>query len=94
MPVTLDSLKAHLNITTSDDDALIADKLAAAQDWVAGYTGIPSDATSTPPAVDEAVRRIAADLYENREASVIGATAANLPFGALDLLEPYRAWAF
>jgi len=32
-------LKAHLNITTDSDDALLADKIAAAEGWIAAYTG-------------------------------------------------------
>lgn len=94
MTVSLASLKAHLNITTDIEDAMLAEKLAAAAEWVAGYTAIPLDATDTPTPVNEAVRQIAAQMYENREVSLIGSTAQSLPFGALDLLEPYRAWVF
>lgn len=91
--VTLADLKAHLRITVDDDDAVIAAKLAAATDWVANYTGI-ADAESFPPAANEAVRRIAADLYENREASIVGISAQTLPFGVLDLLVNERRWVF
>lgn len=92
--VTLDSLKAHLNVTTDVDDALIGEKLAAAAEWVSKFTAIPADATDIPAPVDEAVRQLAAHLYENREASLVGVTAQSLPFGMLDLLDPYRAWVF
>ena len=92
--VTLANLKAHLNVTIDDDDALIADKLAAAADWVAKYTGIPADSDNIPPSVNEAVRQLAAHLYENREATLVGVTAQSLPFGFLDLLIHERAWAF
>jgi uncharacterized phage protein (predicted DNA packaging) len=92
MSVTLQSLKAHLNLTTNDDDALLTDKLAAATEWTSKFTGIPADAADAPAPVNEAVRQLAAHLYENREASLIGVTAQSLPFGFLDLLEPYRAW--
>ncbi|MFZ5678494.1 MAG: head-tail connector protein [Pseudomonadota bacterium] len=94
MAVTVDNLKAHLNLTSDADDALLADKLAAALEWVAKYTGIPSDDANLPPPVREATLRLAADLYENREASLIGVTAQALPFGMLDMLEPYREWVF
>ena len=94
MTITIANLKAHLNITTDDDDDLLADKIAAASEWVAGYTGIPSDSSDMPAAVLEATRQLAAHLYENREASLIGVQAEALPFGLLTLLEPYRAWAF
>lgn len=93
MAISLESLKAHLNVTTDADDALLTDKLAAASEWVASYTGAPiSD--DTPAPVNEAIRQIAAHLYENREASLIGVTAEILPFGALTLLGPFRAWSF
>jgi uncharacterized phage protein (predicted DNA packaging) len=94
MSISLASLKAHLNITTDDDDALLAEKLAAATAWVASYTGSPSETGDSPAPVDEAIRQLSAHLYENREASLVGVTAQSLPFGFLDLLEPYRAWVF
>lgn len=47
-----------------------------------------------PPPVAEAVRQLAAHLFENREASIVGVTASEIPFGVFDLLTPYRAWGF
>ncbi len=88
MTISLDDMKAHLRVTISDDDVIIADKLATAAEWISKYTGIPSDST-TPAPVNEAVRQLAAHLYANREASLVGATAQSLPFGVLDLLYPY-----
>ena len=92
--ITLDDIKAHLNVTTNADDALITEKLDAAADWVAKYTGIPADSTDIPPSVNEAVRQLTAHLYENREASLVGVTAQQLPFGFLDLLVNERQWVF
>lgn len=92
--ITLQSLKAHLNVIDDHDDLLIGEKLAAASQWVAGYTAIPVDSTNIPAPVLEAVRQLAAHLYANREASLVGITAQALPFGMLDLLDPYRAWVF
>lgn len=88
MTISLEDMKAHLRVTISDDDVIIADKLATAAEWIAKYTGIPSDST-TPGPVNEAVRQLTAHLYANREASLVGATAQSLPFGVLDLLTPY-----
>jgi uncharacterized phage protein (predicted DNA packaging) len=86
-------MKAHLNVTTDADDSLIASKLASATEWVAIYTG--AEVTDDAPApVVEAIKQLAAHLYQNRESSLVGVTAQVLPFGMLDLLEPYRAWAF
>jgi Phage gp6-like head-tail connector protein len=92
--VSLSDLKAHLNVTISADDALLVDKLAAAKAWVASYTASDVDADGTPAPVNEAIRQLAAHLYANREATLVGVTAQCLPFGFLDLLINYRAFAF
>lgn len=91
--VTLESMKAHLRITETDEDALIAEKIAVASDWVSKYTGIPVDSPDVPPMVAEAVRQLAAQLYAVREASLIGVSTQIMPFGMLDLLDPYKKWA-
>jgi len=92
--VTLDDLKSHLNVTFDSDNDLISGKLAAAKEWVGACTGGSADAADTPEPVNEAVRQLAAHLYANREATMVGVTAQELPFGFLDLLGPYRAWSF
>jgi uncharacterized phage protein (predicted DNA packaging) len=94
MTVSLANLKAHLNITADDDDDLLQDKIDAASEWIARYTGVPMDAPDTPAPFDEATRQLASHLFENREATLVGVTAQALPFGFLDLLNPYREWAF
>lgn len=95
MAITLDQAKAHLNLGSIDaDDALLADKLAAAKAWVGAYTASNVDADGTPAPVNEAVLQMTAHLYQNREASLVGVTAQELPFGFLDLLAPYRAFCF
>lgn len=92
--ISLDDIKAHLNVTTDIDDELIRAKLAAATAWVSAYTGIAADAAEIPASVLEAVRQIAAHLYQNRELAVVGISAQSLPFGALELLSSDRKWAF
>ncbi len=92
--ITLDQAKAHLNVTTTFDDALISDKLAAAKAWVSDYTGGPVDNDGTPQPVLEAVLILTAQLYDNREITTQSLSAQQLPFGFLDLLAPYRAFAF
>ena len=97
MTVSIANLKAHLNLTTDAtdaDDALLGDKIAASAEWIAQYTGIPIDATDMPAQVKEAIRQLAAHLYENREATMVGVSVQSLPFGLLDLLMPYREWVF
>ncbi|QOZ76716.1 phage gp6-like head-tail connector protein [Bradyrhizobium sp. CCBAU 53351] len=92
--ITLDQAKAHLNVTFDADNALLTDKLAAAKAWVGAYTASDVDADGTPAPVNEAVLQLTAHLYQNREASLVGVTATELPFGFLDLLAPYRAFCF
>jgi uncharacterized phage protein (predicted DNA packaging) len=94
MTISLENLKGHLNVMTTDDDDLLQDKIDAASEWIAQYTGVPIDAPDTPAPFDEATRQLAAHLFENREATLVGVTAQALPFGFLDLLNPYREWAF
>ncbi|WJR76010.1 head-tail connector protein [Bradyrhizobium sp. NP1] len=92
--ITLDQAKAHLNVTTTFDDDLITDKLAAAKGWVTDYTGASVDLDTTPAPVREAVLQLTAQLYDNREITASGITAQSLPFGFLDLLVNYRAYSF
>ena len=92
--VTLNQVKAHLRVTIDYDDPLLSDKLAAAKAWVSAYTASDVDADGTPAPINEAVLQLAAHLYENREATLVGVTAQSLPFGFLDLLASYRAFAF
>ena len=89
--IGLADLKSHLNLTTDTDDALLTGKLAAAQEWVAEYLG---EYGCDQAPVREATLQLAAHLYENREASLVGVTAQALPFGLIDLLAPYRGWTF
>lgn len=84
--MTADDLKVHLNITGSEDDAVLADKLAAASDWIAKF--ISADDINKP-AVQEAVLQVAATYYEQREAVFAGSLDI-VPFGVWDLIEPYR----
>ena len=51
MALTIDDAKAHLNVTFTDDDALITSKLAAAKAWVSDYTGGSVDNDGTPQPV-------------------------------------------
>lgn len=55
--------------------------------YVAGYA-----ADSQPPALLQAVRMIAAELYEQRREGVVGASVAAAPVGAMDLMAPLVIW--
>ncbi|MBM3089254.1 phage gp6-like head-tail connector protein [Ensifer sp. T173] len=88
--VTLPLLKSQLNIDHDADDALLEHKIAAAEDWTAGYLGKPlADFNPVPAGIVEAVLQLAAHLYENREAVLIGVNAYELPYGVIDFLRPH-----
>lgn len=95
--ITLEDLKSHMRITVADDDAMLANKITAASEWLLGFTGATyADQDAVPAPMKEACRLLAAHWYENSEASVTisGVTAQDLPFGVMDLIQPYREWAF
>lgn len=93
MIVSAQELRDHLNLTDQDSDDFLNGKIAAADAWVAAFTGEALTEKSPAP-LREAVLKLAGDLYENREGSLSGMTAQQLPFGVADLITPYRAWAF
>jgi hypothetical protein len=96
MTITAADLRTHLSMQEDEEsDALLQQKLDAAQAWIAGYIGQDlADLDPLPANVKEAILRLAADLYENREASIVGVSAETLPFGVADLLAAVRNWTF
>lgn len=58
--------------------------------YTAGYTTGSPDTNPVPEVIKKAIRLIAGHMYENRENVVIGASVAELPMGALFMLQPYR----
>jgi Phage gp6-like head-tail connector protein len=96
--VQLADAKAQLNLTTTDDDVLVQAQIDAAESYLSAFVPNwpygPSGTAPTPPAVLQAIKMLVSHLYENREASLVGVTVAELPFGLFDLLTPYRTWAF
>jgi hypothetical protein len=97
--ITVADAKAHMNVTSAADDGLIADKIAAAEAWIAQYIGKPIDDAEafpdgTPEPLKEATRQLVAHLYENREATIVGVTMTAVSLGLFDLIGPYRDWVF
>lgn len=102
--VTVEQFKEQINFTDelgSADDALIARKIAAAQDHVERLLGFKietayggEDAEEIPPALVEAVLQLAAHWYENREATLIGVSGQELPFGVRAIIAEYRNFSF
>ena len=85
-PLTIDRLRAHLNLD-GDDDALLQAKLDAAASFVAALT---DPALAGAPALDEATLQLAAHFYENREG--VGFDRDTLPASIMQLLSPFRVW--
>lgn len=92
--VTADELREHSNLSDEDSDEFLEQKIAAAEDWCAAIVGQAlTEFDPLPAAVKEAVLRISADLYENREATAPNSMSA-LPIGVAELLAQHRNWAF
>ncbi len=92
-----------LATATGDTVTLVATDTDTAANTLSLATTSPAVTLSGPsltggltplPAVAEAVRRIAAHMYENREAVIVGASVSELPLGVWDLLTPFRKWGF
>ncbi len=100
--VLLTDAKAQLNIEPgfTNDDTLIQEMIDAAEDYITKFVvGAAGPITSwppspVPPSLLQAIRLLVAHLYENREASLVGITSQELPFGLMDLIAPYRVWTF
>ena len=92
----LADLKAQLNITDDADDALLERKIAAAEAAVTGDIGADDPVTydAAPADLREAVLMLAAHLYENREAVLVGVGAEALPLGYDHLVQSHRKWVF
>ena len=88
--MTFEDLKTHLNIVGDDDDAILATKLAAAEEWIGCFV---SEDDLAKPTVQEAILQVAATYYEQREAVFAGGLDI-VPFGVWDLIEPYRLRTF
>lgn len=93
--ITAADAKAHLNITTNADDTLITAKIEAAEAWVSRWLETPlAEMDEVPGDLKEAVRLLVGHLYENREASIVGISAEEIPFGIWDIINQHRAWSF
>lgn len=107
MIVSLAEMKEHLNITAdlgTADDALIGRMVSAAQGHIERLLGYQIETnyppagdppvSTIPPSLVEAVCQLAAHWYENREATLVGVTAQDLPFGVWEIVREYREYSF
>lgn len=93
MAVTLADLKTECRVLHDFEDALLERKLAAARLFVESRIGRTLDTFTDgiPAALDEAVLRIAAHMYEWR--GVANETAlSTIPEGFRELVNMYRKW--
>lgn len=96
MALSLSDLKAQLNITANTDDALLTRLMSVALAHVERLLGFKLTAMEggAPADLEHAVYMLAADLYENREASLVGVTAQAVPFGVQEIVNEYRNYTF
>lgn len=99
MALTVDDLKAQCNVTGNDDNAVLTRLLAAATARVESVIGYKLNDTDElpdgPPAdLEHAILMLAADWYENREATIAGTIIAQVPIGVADILAEHRRYSF
>jgi uncharacterized phage protein (predicted DNA packaging) len=99
MPLSLNDLKGHCNVTVNDDDVVLTRLLVSATAHIERLLGFKLDDTAElpdgpPPDIELAVLQLAADWYENREASLVGLSAQAIPFGVTQIVNEYRKYTF
>ena len=101
MLLDLATVKLHLRVDDSAEDALIGIYVTAAEEFAMQFLGRNVYANSTAQgtdttgivinsAIQAALLLIVGHLYANREDVVVGVSATQLPNGAQYLLQPYR----
>lgn len=100
MIVTLNEMRQHLNFTDSQtmDDELIERQLSSAQDLIERLLGyeieVEFKGVTVPASLKLCVCILAAHWYANRESSLVGVTAQEIPFGVREIVREYRNWSF
>lgn len=101
MLLDLATVKLHLRVDDSAEDALIGLYVTAAEEFAMQFLGRTIYATELAqgldtagivinPAIQAALLLIVGHLYANREDVLAGVSVAQLPNGAQYLLQPYR----
>lgn len=101
MIVSVEEMKQQLGFTDdmgSLDDELLERKIEAAQAHIERLLGYKLDAeypgNTVPADLKEAIRLLTAHWYENREGTLVGVTAQEIPYGIRDIVREYRNWSF
>lgn len=99
--VTVDQMRAQLNLPEAMDGDILAEKIAAAQNHIERLLGFRieesfggEDQDDIPASLIEAVKQLASHWYEQREAVAIGHGAALVPFSVAEIVAEYRDWSF
>ncbi|MCA0257136.1 MAG: head-tail connector protein [Proteobacteria bacterium] len=95
--VSLEDMKAHLNIIDAIDDALIVKKIDAAEAHLCRVLGFSMEAEypeGVPEDLKEAVRQLAAHWYENREATSAGVSISTVPLSVEEIVRERRVYVF
>lgn len=93
--ITLAEAKQHLHITTEEDDAQITGQIEAAEAYVSRWLAVPlADMARVPADLKQAVLMLVGHWYENREATLVGVSAEEVPFGVQSIIDAHREWAF
>lgn len=93
--ISVEDAKAHMNIVGDDDNTLIGNKIGAAEAFIDRWLAEPmADMDEVPADLKQAVLMLTAHFYENREATLVGISADEVPFGAWDIINQHREWAF
>ena len=104
MLLDLATVKLHLRVDDSAEDALIGLYATAAEESAMQFLGRTIYATELAqgldtagivinPAIQAALLLIVGHLYANREDVVAGVSVAQMPNGAEWLLQPYKVYA-
>ena len=102
MLLDLATVKLHLRVDGSAEDALIGLYVTAAEEFAMQFLGRTIYATELAqgldtagiainPAIQAALLLIVGHLYANREDVLAGVSVAQLPNGSQSLLQPYRS---
>ena len=99
MALSLNDLKAHATVSGTTDDAVLTRILGAARKHVERLLGYALDdeealPDGAPADLEHAVYMIAADWYENREASITGTIITTLPIGVAEIIAEHRRYTF
>lgn len=95
MAVTGAHLNQHLNDVPDSETGILTDLVKAASAHISKLVGFPvNTAEDERPDLDQAILMLAAHWYENREGTVVGVTAQEIPFGVQEIVRENRNYTF